>query len=158
MCDLQSESDADNTNFFQEFQKLADDRSSIEDKLSRCDPKWVHIYRSFIARMNRKSLDNGLVAYADLLGSYSNVNRFQVFQDLSTTMMNLQQELRDVQQAAGEIYQQLKIAIASGKEQDVRRLKDLEISVRVQFICCCNNIQRTERQILDMFWTGRRHS
>lgn len=158
MCDLQSEYDADNTNFFLEFQKLADDRSAIEDKLSRCDPKWVHIYRSFIARMNRQSLDNGLVAYADLLGSYSNVNRFQVFQDLSTTMMNLQQELRDVQQAAGEIYQQLKLAIASGNESDVRRLKDLEISVRVQFICCCNNIQRTEREILDMFWRDRRGS
>jgi len=73
-------------------------------------------------------------------------------------MMNLQQELRDVQQAAGEIYQQLKIAIASGNENDVRRLKDLEISVRVQFICCCNNIQRTEREILDMFWRDRRGS
>lgn len=158
MCDLQSEYDADNTNFFLEFQKLADDRSAIEGKLSRCDPKWVHIYRSFIARMNRQSLDNGLVAYADLLGSYSNVNRFQVFQDLSTTMMNLQQELTDVQQAAGEIYQQLKIAIASGNENDVRRLKDLEISVRLQFICCCNNIQRTEREILDMFWRDRRGS
>lgn len=158
MWDLQSESDVDNTNFFLEFQKLADDRSTIEDKLSRCDPKWVHIYRSFIARMNRQSLDSGLVAYADLLGSYSNVNRFQVFQGLSTTMMNLQQELRDVQQAAGEIYQQLKIAIASGNEQDVRRLKDLEISVRLQFICCCNNIQRTEREILDMFWRDRRGS
>lgn len=158
MCDLQSEPHADDTNFFFEFQKLADDRSTIEDKLSRCDPKWVHLYRSFIARMNRKSLDNGLVAYADLLGSYSDVNQFQVFQDLSTTMTNLQQDLRYVQQAAGEIYQQLKIAIDNGNEQDVRRLKDLEISVRQQFICCCNNIQRTEREILDIFWTGRRHS
>lgn len=158
MCDLQSEPHADDTNFFFEFQKLADDRSTIEDKLSRCDPKWVHLYRSFIARMNRKSLDNGLVAYADLLGSYSDVNQFQDFQDLSTTMTNLQQDLRYVQQAAGEIYQQLKIAIDNGNEKDVRRLKDLEISVRQQFICCCNNIQRTEREILDMFWTGRRHS
>lgn len=158
MCDLQSEPHADDTNFFFEFQKLADDRSTIEDKLSRCDPKWVHIYRSFIARMNRKSLDDGLVAYADLLGSYSDVNRFQDFHDLSTTMTNLQQDLRYVQQAAGEVYQLLKIAIDNGNEQDVRRLKDLEISVRQQFICCCNNIQRTEREILDIFWTGRRHS
>jgi hypothetical protein len=158
MCDLQSEPHADDTNFFFEFQKLADDRSTIEDKLSRCDPKWVHLYRSFIARMNRKSLDNGLVAYADLLGSYSDVNRFQDFQDLSTTMTNLQQDLRYVQQAAGEVYQQLKVAIDNGNEQDVRRLKDLEISVLQQFIRCCNNIQRTEREILDMFWIGRRHS
>jgi hypothetical protein len=156
MCDLQSESDPDDTNFFLEFQKLADDRSAIEDKLSRCDPKWLHIYRPFIARMNRKSLDNGLVAYADLLGSYSDFIRFQDFQDVSTTMTNLQQDLRDVQQAAGEIYQLVKIAINTGNEQDVRRLKDLEISVRQQFICCCNKIQRTEREILDIFWRGRR--
>jgi hypothetical protein len=27
--------------------------------------------------------------------------------------------------------------------------------VRLQFICCCNKIQRTEREILDVFWRGR---
>jgi hypothetical protein len=70
-------------------------------------------------------------------------------------MMNLQQDLRDIQQAAGEIYQMVKIALDNGNEQDVRRLKDIEISVRLQFICCCNKIQRTEREILDVFWRGR---
>lgn len=142
--------------FFSQCQKLADDRSALEDKLSTCRPEWVHIYRSFVGRMNRASLEKGLVAYTDTIGSYSDAYRFQHFQDISITMSDLQQELRDIQQAAAEISRRLKIANENNNEQDIQKTEHIDIAVRHQLGYTYDNIIRKEKEILDIFWKGKR--
>lgn len=158
MCYPEHPNDHKEINFLMEFQRIADDRSALEDKLSECDPKFVHIYRSFLQQMNRDTLHKGLAAYTDMIGSHWAAYRFQDFEDLSTSMTDLQQDLTDIQHAANDVGLQLKTAIQSNNEQDIRRAKDIHAAMRQQLAYSYETIIRKERELLELFWKGNRPS
>jgi hypothetical protein len=156
MCHLEYPSDHNEINLLLEFQRIADDRSALEDQLSECDPKYVHIYRSFLQQMNNKTMSKGLAAYTDMIGSHWAAYRFQDFEDLSTTMLDLQQDLTDIQHAAKDVSLQLKSAIESKNETDIRRARDLDVAMHQQLAYSYETIIRKERELLELFWKGKR--
>ena len=134
-------------NFYLEFQKLAQDRSNLETRLLNCDPKWISLYRSFIAKMNQQSLKNGLAEYP---------NHFHDFEDISKKMSHLHNELARIQQAANVVQQQLKIANDNNNEEDASAAKELDVVIRQQFTYSYDSILRQERDLIGMSWKGNR--
>lgn len=156
MDDFEYETESEDVNFLTEFRQLEEARSAIEEKLSSCHPQWCVLYRSVVSKMNRKSLESGLVAYADLLGSHRDANRFQDFQDLRVAMLDLRQELLDIDKAAGIIGQQAQEAASNGYQESSRRTQEIQSDVRKRFEHSCSQILRKERELLEVFWEGNR--